>query len=381
MMGSSVAWFLADNPDFNGSVLVIDRDPTYEFSSTAHSASCIRHQFSNEINARISLFGTEFIRMFRERVGAGDPNMPEILLQEFGYLFLGTEAGVAVLRENQAVQARCGAATALLEPDEIGERFPFLDLQGIALGSYNPVGEGWFDSFTMMQGWRKAARAAGVEYVTNEVMAIGRNGNRVTGVTLKSGETISGGTIVNASGPFGAQTAALAGISVPVEPRKRTTFLFDAQDPPHGLFPLIVDPAGFYVRRDGAHFRVAMTPDPDPAVNFDDFAPDHAQFEEVIWPALAHRIPAFEAIKVVHAWGGHYAFNTLDQNAIVGPHDEVGNFILVNGFSGHGLQQAPAMGRGVSELIAYGGYRTLDLSPLGYERVTAGRPLKEKNVI
>jgi glycine/D-amino acid oxidase-like deaminating enzyme len=173
----------------------------------------------------------------------------------------------------------------------------------------------------------------------------------------------------------------MAGISVPVEPRKRTTFLFDAQDPPHGLFPLIVDPAGFYVRRDGAHFRVAMTPDPDPAADFDDFAPDHAQFEEAIWPALAHRIPAFEAIKVVHAWGGHYAFNTLDQNAIVGPHDEVGNFLLVNGFSGHGLQQAPAMGRGVSELIVYGEYRTLDLSPLGYGRITAGRPLREKNVI
>jgi glycine/D-amino acid oxidase-like deaminating enzyme len=381
MMGSSVAWFLTDNADFDGSVLVVEKDPALEFSSTAHSASCIRHQFSNAINVHISLFGTQFIRSFRERVGKGDPDVPEIVLQEFGYLYLGSDDGVAVLRENHAVQADCGAATMLLEPAEMAERFPFLDLSGIAMGSYNPVGEGWFDGFTMMQCWRRAARAAGVDYIANEVVAIGRQGDRVTGVTLKSGESIACGTLVNASGPRGAQTAAMAGIAIPVEPRKRTTFLFDAQDPPDGLFPLIVDPAGFYVRRDGACFRAAMAPDPDPAADFDDFEPDHAQFEDEIWPALAQRIPAFEAIKVVRAWGGHYAFNAFDQNAIVGAHDEVGNFIFVNGFSGHGLQQAPAMGSGVSELIAYGGYRTLDLSPLGYERIAAGRPLKERNII
>ncbi|HSM42917.1 MAG TPA: FAD-binding oxidoreductase, partial [Afifellaceae bacterium] len=130
-----------------------------------------------------------------------------------------------------------------------------------------------------------------------------------------------------------------------------------------------------------AYFQTATTPDPDPAVAFDDFTPDHAQFEDVIWPALARRIPAFDAVKVVNAWAGHYAFNTLDQNAIVGPHTDVQNFILVNGFSGHGLQQAPAMGRGVAELIAYGEYRSLDLSPLGFERIGGGRPLLEKAII
>ena len=111
MMGSSVAWFLADNADFDGSVLVVERDPALEFSSTAHSASCIRHQFSNAINVRVSMFGTQFIRSFRERVGKGDPDVPEIVLQEFGYLYLGSADGLAVLRENQAVQADCGAAT------------------------------------------------------------------------------------------------------------------------------------------------------------------------------------------------------------------------------------------------------------------------------
>jgi glycine/D-amino acid oxidase-like deaminating enzyme len=381
MMGSAVAWFLNDNPEFDGSVLVVERDPTLEFSSTAMSASCVRHQFSNAINVEISLFGTEYIRTFRDRVGADDPDVPEIKLDAFGYLFLATPSGVGVLRENQAVQAVCGAAAELLEPEEIGARFPFLVPEGIAMASYNGRGEGWFDGFTMMKCWQRAARAAGVDYIANEVVATERQGNRVTGVTLKSGERIACGTVVNASGPRGAQTAAMAGIDIPVEPRKRTTFLFDAQDPPQGLFPLIVDPAGFYVRREGGYFQTATTPDPDPAAAFDDFTPDHAQFEEMIWPALANRISAFETVKVVNAWAGHYAFNTLDQNAIVGRHTEVENFILVNGFSGHGLQQSPAMGRGVAELIAYGGYRSLDLSPLGYDRIAEGRPLFEKAII
>ncbi|HSM39743.1 MAG TPA: FAD-dependent oxidoreductase, partial [Afifellaceae bacterium] len=255
IMGSAVAWFLTDNPDFDGSILVVEKDPALEFSSTAMSASCIRHQFSNAINVEISLFGTEYIRDFKNQVGAEDPDVPEIRLDAFGYLFLASPSGVGVLRENHAVQTACGAATELLEPDEIAARFPFLDPDGTAMASYNGRGEGWFDGFTMMQSWQRAARAAGVDYIANEVVAIDRQGNRVTGVTLKTGERIVCGTVVNASGPRGAETAAMAGITIPVEPRKRTTFLFDAQDPPGGHFPLIVDPAGFYVRREGAYFQ------------------------------------------------------------------------------------------------------------------------------
>ena len=103
--------------------------------------------------------------------------------------------------------------------------------------------------------------------------------------------------------------------------------------------------------------------------------------QNIIWPALAHRSERFEAIKVVNQWAGHYDFNALDHNLIVGPHPEVTNFIYANGFSGHGLQQGPAAGRGVAELIVYGGFRSLDLSEVGYERIVAGRPFLEKAVI
>jgi glycine/D-amino acid oxidase-like deaminating enzyme len=135
------------------------------------------------------------------------------------------------------------------------------------------------------------------------------------------------------------------------------------------------------MRSDGQYYLCGCPPDDDPAVDFDDFHLDHAIWEDKVWPAIATRIPAFEAVKVINSWVGHYAYNTLDQNAIIGPHSQVSNFLFVNGFSGHGFQQSPAMGRGMSELITYGEYRTLDLSELGFERIAAGRPFLERAII
>jgi glycine/D-amino acid oxidase-like deaminating enzyme len=126
---------------------------------------------------------------------------------------------------------------------------------------------------------------------------------------------------------------------------------------------------------------VGCAPDNDIAVDYTDFDMDHNIWLDKVWPAIATRIPAFEAVKVMHEWVGHYAYNTLDQNAIIGPHSEIDNFVFVNGFSGHGLQQAPAIGRGVSEFITYGAYRTLDLSPFSYTRIVEEKPLTEKAVI
>lgn len=381
MIGSSSAWWLSNNPDFNGSVLVVEKDPTYEFASTSRTNSCIRQQFSSAVNIRISQFGAAFIKSFREQLG-GDPDIPKITLQSFGYMYLAdNEAFADVLRQTQALQASLGAGTKIMTPDEIAAAYPFYNLDGIVLGSHNLQDEGYFDGATMFDWWKRKARWNGVEYVTNEVVAIQRNGARVESVTLKSGETIAAGTIVNCSGPRANLTAQMAGLHVPVEPRRRCTFVFDAARPLDRDLPLTIDPSGVHVRTDGRYYLCGCPPDHDPAAAFDDFEMDHEIWEEKLWPTIAHRIPAFEAVKVINSWMGHYAYNTLDQNAIIGPHPEVRNFIFANGFSGHGFQQSPAMGRGVSEIIAYGGFRTLDLSPLGYERVVRGEPLLEKAII
>ena len=382
IMGSATAFFLAQNPDFDGSVLVIERDPSYEFSSTAHTNSCMRQQFSTELNIRISQFAADFVTNLREHMG-GDERIPELAIQNYGYMYLADNEDFAgVLRANQAVQRAAGAETELLKPDEIAARYPFYHLDDIVLGSINLKDEGYWDGGTVFDWLRRSARERGVEYVAGEVVAMTREADRITGVTLGSGETVSCGTVVNASGPRAARTAAMAGIDVPVEPRKRFSWIFTAETPLDRDLPLTIDPSGVHFRQDGPTTYLAGCPaNPDPAVDYNDFIMDHDRWQDHVWPTIAARIPQFEAIRVVNEWAGHYAFNTLDQNAILGPHHEIGNFIFQNGFSGHGLQQSPAMGRGVSELIAYGEYRSLDLSPFSWDRIVENRPIVETAVI
>ena len=388
VIGSAVAYFLTANPDFGGSVLVVERDPTYARAATSLSSSSIRVQFSNPINVQISQYGSEFIRNFPETMAVGD-DRPDLNFHPGGYLFLAaSEAQAETLRENHAVQRACGADVVLWDADELKRSFPHLNVEDIRLASYGRSGEGWFNNTGLMYGFKAKARAQGAEYVADEVVAIGREGGRVTSVALKSGAVVGAGTIVNASGPRAALTARMAGLDVPVEPRKRTSFVFDCAKTPEGTstvnggrLPLMVDTSGVFCRPEGRFFLTGVPPVEDPAVDWDDFEPRYEEFEELIWPALAERSPAFEAIKVVNQWAGHYDFNTLDHNLIVGRDPVVANFIYANGFSGHGLQQGPAAGRGVSELIVHGGYRTLDLSEVGYERVVEGRPFLEKAVI
>ncbi|MGI9411490.1 MAG: NAD(P)/FAD-dependent oxidoreductase, partial [Hyphomicrobiaceae bacterium] len=241
--------------------------------------------------------------------------------------------------------------------------------------------EGYFDGATMFDWWRRKARHNGVEYVTNTVVAIERQGARVESVTLASGAVIKAGCIVNASGPRAGATARMVGLEIPVEPRRRYTFVFKAEHPLEQPLPLTIDPSGVHMRSDGANYLCGCPPDEDPAAAFDDFELDHDVWEQKVWPAIANRVPAFEAVKVINSWIGHYAYNTLDHNAIIGRHPEVSNFIFANGFSGHGFQQSPATGRGVSELIAYNQYRTLNLGALGYERIAEQRPFLENAVI
>jgi sarcosine oxidase len=380
IIGSSVATFLAGRPDFDGRIVVVERDLTYRASSTTLSAASIRQQFSTPLNVEISRFGLELLE-HPERFLAVDGTAPEIDFVENGYLFLATDSGLATLEHNHAVQRALDVPVTLLTPSELVRRFDWINADDLAGASLGLSGEGWFDAHALLQGFRRKARSLGVVERAGEVVSLERDGERIGSVRLADGTSIAADWVVNAAGPRAADLATLAGVDLPVRPRKR--FVYHVEAPVSlGAAPLTVDPSGVYFRPEGPSYITGFSPrgdDPDPDTL--DLVVDRAPFERIVWPALAHRVPAFDRLRLLDAWAGHYEVNTLDHNAIVGPHPVLRNFLFANGFSGHGLQQAPAVGRGLAEWIATGAYRTLDLSPLGYERIALRRPILELNVV
>lgn len=380
VMGASVAWWLTRmQPGIR--VTVLERDTSFARASTALSVASIRQQFTNPVNVEVSRFGVGFIRNFGAELGlpggAGD-----LGLKENGYLFLaGSAETAAVMAEVAQMQRDHGAATQILTPAQIGARYPWMNTADLVAGSFGPRDEGWFDNMGLLGGFRAAAKAAGAQFRNACAVGLVQEGARITGVRLEDGEVIACAAVVNAAGTRAAEVMGWAGLDLPVEPRKRTVFVIDAPNARHADAPLLVDFQGYYLRPEHGQWITATVPADDGPCAADDFEPDAHLFDDVIWPMLYQRSEGFDAVKVVRLWVGHYAYNTLDQNAIVGRHPLRDNLYLMNGFSGHGLQQAPAMGRGVAEMIVHGGYRSLDLSDLGVERVLAGRPFLERAVV
>ncbi|MBU9424052.1 MULTISPECIES: NAD(P)/FAD-dependent oxidoreductase [Burkholderia] len=379
VIGSAVAYFLrAADPSV--AVTVIERDPTYARSSSALSAASIRQQFSTPLSIRMSLFGIAFLRELGERL-AIDGARPSIDLHEGGYLFLATPAGEATLRENHALQLAEGAQIRYLEREALAAGFPWLNVEDLAAGCYGERGEGWFDGYGLVQALRKKAQSLGARYLASEAVDLVREGRRITHVVSADGERHACDTVVNAAGAWARRIAELAGVEIPVFARRRS--IFNVSSPARlERCPLLIDPSGVYFRPEGRTYLCGTSPAPDrdpDDLPLDEV--DHALFDEVIWPTLAHRVPGFEALRVENCWSGYYEYNVFDHNAIIGYHPEVENCIFANGFSGHGLQQGPATGRGVSELILYGRYTTLDLSELDWTRVLENRPIVEKNVV
>jgi glycine/D-amino acid oxidase-like deaminating enzyme len=377
-IGSAIAFWLTREPGLD--VVVVERDPAYRRASSALSASSIRQQFSTPVNIAIGQFGFDFLRNVGTHL-AVDGEEPAISLVECGYLFLASHDGLPVMRENHAIQRAHGADVALLSPEELVARLPWISPEGVAAASFGLSGEGWFDGYGLLRAFRRKAIALGARFRAEDVIDVECSGGRVRAVLLASGERLACEIVVNAAGPWAGEVAAMIGVDLPVEARARSVFVIDCPVPLPGC-PLIIDTSGFWFRPEGRYFITGMSPaagEPDPAG-----APlevDHDCFQERMWPALATRIPALEQLKVTGSWAGYYEFNTVDQNGLVGRHPAVENAYFANGFSGHGIQQSPAVGRGVAELIRHGRYTTLDLSPLGLERLVEGRPLPERNVV
>jgi glycine/D-amino acid oxidase-like deaminating enzyme len=388
VMGCATAWFLAREHGVR--VTVLERDASYARASSALSACAIRQQFSTAINIRVSQDSLAFYRDIGRALAVGD-DAPTIGLVEPGYLYLAaTDDGAQVLRDQHVLQADHAVHTALLSPAALRQRFPWLSTDDLTLGSLGlstaTSGEGWFDGYAAMQAFRRAAIAAGVQFVEEEATGFtieaDEAGHRVTGVAVRSGRTVPGDAVVIAAGAWSAAVAAHLEVALPVYARKRDVFAIEA-DVDLRDAPLLIDPTGVWFRPEltRGQFLCGAPPRGEDANDVPLDRVDHGLFDEVIWPTLAARVPAFDRLKVTASWAGYYEMNDFDHNGLVGRLSPYANVFTACGFSGHGLQQAPAVGRGLAELIATGQYLTLDLSPLRVDRIAEGRPLLERNVI
>jgi FAD-dependent oxidoreductase domain-containing protein 1 len=368
-IGSAVASFVLEDPGFDGSVAIVERDPAFRRASSALSAASIRQQFSTPENIRMSRFSFDWLR---DNVDVG--------LHESGYLYLAPPDGVDALEANHAIHQAEGVDAILLSPAELADRFPWLSVADVALASLGLSGEGWFDGYALLQRLRALARERGARLITGEVVGIDADRGRVVSVRLGDGRSIACGSLVNAAGPWACAVAAMAGVGLPVEARRRSVFVFEPQTPVIGC-PLVIDTSGAWFRPEGGGFIAGISPPRDDDVADLPLEVDRREFETRLWPALANRVPTFDAVRVTNSWAGYYEVNAFDHNAIIGPHPEIANLFFANGFSGHGIQQAPAVGRAIAELLVHGRYVTLDLSIFAFERIAAGRPVVERAVI
>ena len=376
IVGSSTAYYLRKN-GFKGTIAVVEKDTTYKHAATTLSWGGIRGQFSTPENILLSGFTLRLIRGLKQEFGAE----ADISFREQGYLVLASEASVSVLFGNAKLQNSMGVDTVLYDRKDLENKFSYANFEGIALGSWGRSNEGWFDPYALLSLIRKGAIAKGVDYIADEVTAV-EVGAQIESVTLKKIGKIGAGVVVNAAGASGGAIAAMVNFDLPVSTAKRFVYVVDCPDAPEAFRkgPAWFNIDGVYWRPEGRNFLFGFTPSEDEEPKIKDWEMEHHWFEEKIWPSVYARIPSCEALKVVSSYVGHYDYNWFDQNGIIGRHPSIENFYFGNGFSGHGIQQGPATGNAIAELICFGEYRAIDLTAMGVERIVAGRPLFEKNI-
>ncbi|XP_067419647.1 FAD-dependent oxidoreductase domain-containing protein 1 isoform X2 [Emydura macquarii macquarii] len=387
VMGWSVAyWLKALEPRRDTlKVVVIERDPTYSRASTVLSVGGIRQQFCLPENIKMSLYSAYFLRTINEHLGVVNQPPIDIQFNPSGYLFLASEDKAAMLEENVHIQRNHGAQVALLSPAQLKKQYPWMNTDGVAVASYGLENEGWFDPWSLLDAFRRKAMSMGVYLSYGEVISFSTSFREImtdigeltfsrinyAHVQMPNSlecQPVKCALVVNAAGPWSGKLAKMAGVGVgpqdtpegielPVEPRKRYVYVWHSPSGPGLDCPMLIDTTGAYFRREGlgGNYLGGLSPAEGEEPDIQDLEVDHDFFQEKIWPKLAHRVPVFESLKVKSCWAGYYDYNTFDQNAVLGSHPLVENMLFITGFSGHGLQQSPAAGRAVAELILEAG--------------------------
>ncbi|MGR9459405.1 NAD(P)/FAD-dependent oxidoreductase (plasmid) [Rhizobium leguminosarum] len=375
-IGAAVAYFLKKT-DPSITVAVIERDPSYNLASTPRASGGVRRLFSLPENIALSNYSIPFFDNFAETM-AIDGLPAEIGLKKNGYLFIVPPTSTDMLKANYETELQMGCNVVWLEPDELKQKFPSMNVSDLGAAVHSPD-DGWLDPHSVLMGFRKKAQSLGAEFLPEEVVGFERTKSAVKSVTLKSGKTLFADQFVNAAGAWAKDICEMLGFKVPIEPLRRYEHYFEAQDPIEPL-PYLKDPERLAFRPEGKGYSGGVPTLAEPrGYNFEI---DYDYFDNVVWPALAHRFPQFEKTKCKNTLPGLYDQNDFDGNVIIGPGaDGLGNFHMLAGFSGHGLMHAPGCGRAMAELLINNRYETIDLTRLGWQRLIDGTPLPERGII
>ena len=365
-MGSSVALFLKRLAPAC-TVAVVEPDDRYEFASSLRASGGARRLFSCPENIAMSNFSLGFISA-----------IPDVEWKKGGYLFIVAPEGVDALTANYETQRQHGVRVELLDRPALQARFPSMHTADLAVGAHS-LDDGWCDPHSLLQWLRRQARSLGVEYLRDRVVGLEFAGDAIHQAILASGTMLSADFFVNATGAWSKKICAMIGMPLPVEPLRRFEHYFESPNRIEPL-PYVKDLARLAFRPEGRGYSGGLVNSSEPrGFNFD---VEHDYFERVVWPALAHRFPAFEACRCVRTWSGLYEQSELDGNPVIGNWaGRAENFFVVSGFSGHGMMHAPAAGRAIAELIVHRRFETIDLSRFGYARVAANQPYAERGIL
>lgn len=375
-MGCACAYFLLTS-DRNLKVGIIEKDLTYSHASTTLSLANVRIQFSLKQNIKVSQYTHEFIKDFPEKMAVKDEK-PDLCFRREGNLFITDRKNKKEAVHAFKLQKDLGCQVNWVEPEDIESEYPLYSAQNTAGGTFSPD-DGYLDAYSFLNGFKQKAVSLGAELIQDQAVALLHNTKRITGAWLQSGKRLLSGYVINCAGAWAGELAETARISLPITPVKRQVFVLEPKEKPESSLPLTVLPSGLYFRSETGDKILAgksMSNDTEGI----DFSWNQEIFRERLWPELAEFVPAFDRLKLNRGWSGLYAVNTLDENAILGEWPEVKGLYLANGFSGHGLQQAPAVGRYLSELIL-GKKPALDLSIFSPDRILDSKPIHESGIV
>lgn len=376
IVGSAAAYYLlVEDPAL--SVCVIEPDPTYEFASALRASGGCRVQFTCPENIEMSKYSIDFIKGFESTMST-PARSAAVDWVEGGYLFIVPPQHVAALERNVRKQQAHGCVVDLLTPSELKARFPSMHVDDLGAGAHTPH-DGWCDPNGLLWGFRKKAAELGAVYIQDRFERADYDSVKVQALVLAGGRRIEAEAFVNCTGAWAGVVAEKFGMKLPITPMRRFEHYFTPGSPVEHL-PYVKDLARMAFRSEGKGFSGGLV-DGSEQRGFN-FEVDHDYFERVVWPAVAHRFPAFEAARCHRTWSGLYEVNELDGNPMIGAwNNGLPNLYTVAGFSGHGMMHAPAAGRGIAELIVGGRYESIDLTRMGYERVENNAPYGEEGIL